>query len=236
MYRRRRLIVVILIALCFLAAAGYVVYSRTVKDYVSCARMLSKTYNADCSDLTFYVTIDTAGQAIDAQFRAIRFPFQNSTATQVTIVGKNGDYTFYKVNGRNLSSEEDSEPQNGIPRNFMELLEWGKKIYESDLSIRRSKDRGVSTYTVEVPDDMVQSFMEAYLGKLESFDLRYHNCKLSLTGSRGTLSELVLTGTAEYRVLFVNTSTDILVRAHVNALGNQVQIPDVPDSVVKAAS
>lgn len=236
MYRRRRLIAVILIALCFLAVAGYVVYSRTVKDYVSCARMLSKTYNADCSDLTFYVTIDTAGQAIDAQFRAVRFPYQKSTATQVTIIGKNGDYTFYKVNGRNLSSEEDNEPQNGIPRNFMELLEWGKKIYESDLSIRSIKDRGVSTYTVEVPDDMVQSFMEAYLGKLESFDLRYHNCKLSLTGSRGTLSELVLTGTAEYRVLFVNTSTDILVRAHVNALGNQVQIPDVPDSVVKAAS
>ena len=118
----------------------------------------------------------------------------------------------------------------------MELLEWGKKIYESDLSIRRTTDRGVSTYAVEVPDDIVQSFMEAYLGKLESFDLRYHDCKLSLTGSHGTLSDLVLTGTAEYRVLFVNTSTDILVRAHVNALGSQVQIPDVPDSVVKAAS
>ena len=50
------------------------------------------------------------------------------------------------------------------------------------------------------------------------------------------MTDLVLTGTAEYRVLFVNASTDILVRAHVNALGNQVQIPDVPDSVVKAAS
>ena len=236
MYRGRRWIAALLIALCLLAAAGYVVYNRTVRDYVSCARMLSKTYNADCSDLTFYVTIDTAGQAINAQFRAVRFPFQESTATQVTILGKNGDYTFYKVNGRNLSAEADSEAQNGIPRNFMELLKWGKKIYESDLSIRRTTDRGVRTYAVEVPDDMVQSFMEAYLGKLESFDLRYHDCKLSLTGSHGTLSDLVLTGTAEYRVLFVNTSTDILVRAHVNALGSRVQIPDVPDSVVKAAS
>ena len=140
------------------------------------------------------------------------------------------------MNGRNLASDENADMQNGIPRNFMELLEWGKKIYESDLSIQKIKDRGVSTYSVTVPDDMVQSFMEAYLGKLESFDLRYHNCKLSLTGARGTMTDLVLTGTAEYRVLFVNTATDILVRAHVNALGNQVQIPDVPDSVVKAAS
>ena len=198
--------------------------------------MLTKTYNADCSDLTFYVTIDTAGQAIDAQFRAVRFPYQNSTATQVTIIGKNGDYTFYKVNGRNLGSEEDDSAQNGIPRNFMELIEWGKKIYQSDLEIRKTKDRGMSTYTVTVPDDMVQSFMEAYLGKMESFDLRYHNCMLTLNGTRGTMSDLALSGTAEYRVLFVNTSTDILVRAHVNALGDQVQIPDVPDSVVKAAS
>ena len=116
MGRKQRVIVFGLLALCFLTAAGYVVYSRTVKDYVSCARMLSKTYNADSSDLTFYVTIDTAGQAIDAQFRAVRFPYQKSTATQVTIVGKNGDYTFYKVNGRNLSSVENADVQDGIPR------------------------------------------------------------------------------------------------------------------------
>ncbi len=236
MFRKRKIIAFVLIALCLIAAVGYVIYSRTVMDYVSCARMLSKTYNSDCSDLTFYVTIDTAGQEIDAQFRAIRFPYQSSTATQVTVIGKNGDYTFYKVNGRSLSSEESDEAQNGIPRNFMELIEWGKRIYESDLTIQKTRDRGASTYTVTVPDEMVQSFMEAYLGKLESFDLRYHNCKLSLTGTHGNMSDLILTGTAEYRVLFVNTSTDILVRAHVNALGNQVQIPDVPDYVVKAAS
>ena len=236
MSRKQRVVAFALILLCFMAVVGYAVYNRTVKDYVSCARMLSKTYNSDRSDLTFYVTIDTAGQAIDAQFRAVRFPYQKSTATQVTIIGKNGDYTFYKVNGRNLSSDENSDAQNGIPRNFMELLEWGKRIYESELSIQKTTDRGVSTYTVTVPDEMVQSFMGAYLGKLESLDLRYHNCTLSLTGSHGTMSDLVLIGTAEYRVLFVNTSTDILVRAHVNALGNQVQVPDVPDSVVKAAS
>ena len=102
MSRKQRAVLFSLIALCVLAVAGYVAYSRTVKDYVGCARMLSKTYRADRSDLTFYVTIDTAGQAIDAQFRAVRFPFQKSTATQVTIMGKTGDYTFYKVNGRNL--------------------------------------------------------------------------------------------------------------------------------------
>lgn len=236
MYRKQRIVIAVLIVVCLLSVAGYVVYSRTVKDYISCARMLSKTYNNECSDLSFYVTIDTAGQAIDAQFRAVRFPYQKSTATQVTILGKNGDYTFYKVNGRNVSSAENQDLQNGIPRNFMELLEWGKKIYESDLTVQKTSDRGVNTYTVFVPDEMVQSFMEAYLGKLESFDLRYHNCRLSLTGSRGAMSDLVLSGTAEYRVLFVNTSTDILVRAHVNALGEQVQIPEVPDSVVKAAS
>ena len=83
---------------------------------------------------------------------------------------------------------------------------------------------------------MVQSCMEAYLGKLESFDLRCHNWNLSLTGSHGRMTDLVLSGTAEYRVLFVNASTDILVRAHVNALGSQVQVPDIPDSVIKAAS
>ena len=236
MSRKQRIVMISLIAVCLLAVAGYVIYSRTVKDYVSCAKMLSSTYNAECSDLTFYVTVDTAGQAIDAKFRAVRFPYQKNTATQVTIAGKNGDYTFYKVNGRNYAQAEYSDAQNGIPRNFMDLLEWGKTIYESDLSIQKIKDRGESTYTVTVPDDMVQSFMEAYLGKLESFDLRYHNCRLSLTGSHGKMTELVLSGTAEYRVLFVNTSTDILVRAHVNALGSQVQVPDIPDSVVKAAS
>lgn len=236
MYRKRRIIAVLLAVICLIAIAGYVIYSRTVMDYVSCGRMLTRAYNAERSDLTFFVTIDTAGQAIDAQFRAVRFPFQNGTATQVTILGKNGDYTFYKVNGRNLVNEENPDAQNGIPRNFMELIEWGREIYQSDLEIRKIKDRGVSTYTVVVPDDMVQSFMEAYLGKLEAFDLRYHNCQLSLTGSRGDMTELVLSGTAEYRVLFVNTSTDILVRARVNAMGNQVQIPDVPDSVVKAAN
>ena len=236
MYRKQRIVLIALIVLCFLSAVGYVVYSRTVMDYVSCARMLSKAYRADCSDLTFNVTIDTAGQAIDAQFRAVRFPYQISTATQITILGKNVDYTFYKVNGRNLTEEEDNNEQDGIPRNFMELIEWGKNIYQSDLEIRKTRDRGVNTYTVTVPDEMVQSFMEAYLGRLDSFDLRYHNCTLTLTGDHGAMTDLVLSGTAEYRVLFVNTSTDILVRAHVNAMGSQVQIPDVPDSVVKAAS
>ena len=50
------------------------------------------------------------------------------------------------------------------------------------------------------------------------------------------MTELVLQGRADYRILFVNTSTDILVRAHVNALGKEVELPNVPEYVVKAAS
>ena len=130
MYRKRRILAVILAALVLLAAAAYIVYSKTIKDYVVCARMLSDVYKEDRSDLTFYVTINTAGQAIDTQFRAVRFPFQDSTATQVTIFGIKDNYTFYKVNGKNLSQDEDPDTEDGIPRNFMELLSWGKEIYE----------------------------------------------------------------------------------------------------------
>lgn len=236
MYRKRRILAIALAVLCLAAVAGYVVYSRTVKDYVDCARMLSKVYNAERSDLTFYVTIDTAGQAIDTQFRAVRFPFQNGTASQITINGTRGDYTFYKVNGRSVADGEDTQEQDGIPRNFMELIQWGKQIYSSDLEIRKTKDRGSTTYTVNVPDEMVQSFMDAYLGKLEVFDLKYTGCRLTLTGSGHTMTDLSLQGTADYRVLFVNSSTNILVRARVNALGDKVTVPDVPEYVVKAAN
>lgn len=235
MYRKRRILAVLLVLLCLGGIAGYVVYTKTVKDYVDCARMLSGVYNADRSDLTFYVTVDTAGQAINTQFRAVRFPYQNNTATQVTISGAGGDYVFYKVNGRSVTQEENAEEQNGIPRNFMELIQWGKQIYQSDLTIQKIKDRGGATYTVQVPDEMVQSFMDAYLGKLEAFDLKYSGCKLTLTGNGRTMTDLALQGKADYRVLFVNTSTNILVRARVNALGDKVQIPDVPDYVVKAS-
>lgn len=236
MYRKRRILAVVLAVLCLAAAAGYVVYSRTVKDYVDCARMLSKVYNAERSDLTFHVTIDTAGQAIDTTFRAVRFPFQNSTAAQITISGTRGDYTFYKVNGRSVTDDDNASEQEGIPRNFMELIQWGKQIYASDLEIRKTKDRGATTYTVNVPDEMVQSFMDAYLGKLEVFELKYTGCRLTLTGNGRTMTDLTLQGTADYRVLFVNSSTNILVRAKVNALGDKVTVPDVPDYVVKAAN
>ena len=78
--------------------------------------------------------------------------------------------------------------------------------------------------------------MDTYLGKLETINLKYSDCRLTLTGSGGAMTELVLQGRADYRILFVNTTTDILVRAHVNALGKQVELPNVPDYVVKAAS
>ena len=143
---------------------------------------------------------------------------------------------FYKVNGRSVTQEENAEAQNGIPRNFMELIQWGKQIYQSDLEIHKIKDRGLKTYTVQVPDEMVQSFMDAYLGKLEVFELKYSGCKLTLTGNGRSMTDLALQGKADYRVLFVNTSTNILVRARVNALGDKVQVPNVPDYVVKAAN
>lgn len=238
MYRKRRILAVLLALLCLGGIAGYVVYSKTVKDYVDCARMLSRVYNADKSDLSFYLTIDTAGQAINTQFRAVRFPFQNSTATQITISGTGGDYVFYKVNGRSVTQEqeESTDAQSGIPRNFMELIQWGKQIYQSDLNIQKIKDRGSTTYTVQVPDELVQSFMDAYLGKLEAFELKYSGCKLTLTGNGRIMTDLALQGKADYRVLFVNTSTNILVRARVNAFGDKVQVPNVPDYVVKAAN
>lgn len=236
MHRMRRSLIAVILILCLLAGGGYLFYRNTVKDYVDCARMLAKVYNADRSDLSFVVTLDTAGQSIDSHFRAVRFPFQDGTATQVTVKGVKNDYVFYKINGQNLQEGQDTAAQDGIPRNFMELLRWARDIYQSDLEIRKIRDRSSMIYTVEVPDEMVQSFMNAYLGKLQIFDIRYTGCKLVLTGNGKTMTELALQGTAEYRLLFVNTSTNIVVRARVNALGNNVQIPDVPDYVVKAAN
>lgn len=236
MHRRRKALVAVILILCLLAGGGYLIYRNTVKDYVDCARMLAKVYNADRSDLSFVVTLDTAGQSIDSHFRAIRFPFQGGTATQVTVKGIKNDYVFYKINGQNLQEAQTEESQEGIPRNFMELIQWARDIYRSDLEIRKIRDRTNTIYTVEVPDEMVQSFMNTYLGKLQIFDLKYTDCKLILTGNGRTMTELALQGTAEYRVLFVNSSTDVIVRARVNAIGNSVQIPEIPDHVVKAAN
>ena len=50
------------------------------------------------------------------------------------------------------------------------------------------------------------------------------------------MTELVLQGTASYRILFVNASANVVIRARVNALDKDVNIPTVPDSVVKGAS
>ena len=236
MYRKSRIVIICLLIAASLAAAGYVIYRKTVKDYIDCARMLSKVYHEDRSDLSFKVTIDTAGQTVDSQFRAVRFPYQDSTATQITISGKNRDYVFYKVRGKNVSEQEDADAQNGIPKNFMELIEWGREIYSSDLEIRKTRDRDLATYTVRVPDEMVQTFMDAYLGKLQSLELHYTDCVLVLSGHGRTMNELTLQGTAEYRILFVNASTNIMVRARVNALGDKVAVPDIPDYVVKAAN
>ena len=118
----------------------------------------------------------------------------------------------------------------------MELLEWGRGIYKSDLEINKIRDRSHTTYRVDVPDEMVQSFLDAYLGALDTFNLKYSNCVLTLTGTKGNMTEVVLQGTADYRILFVSASATVVIRARVNALGSDVNIPTVPDSVVKGAN
>lgn len=236
MRRRTKAILAAIVVLCLLLVVGYVVYRHTIKDYVDCARMLAKVYNAEASDLSFDVNINASGAEVESRFRAIRFPFQNTTATQITLNGKNGDYTFYKVHGKNVEADGDNADQSGIPRNFMELLQWGQGIYKSDLEINKIRDRSRTTYRVNVPDELVQSFLDAYLGALDVFDLAYSDCVLTLTGSKGKMTELVLQGTASYRILFVNASATVMVRARVNALDKDVNIPTVPDSVVKGAS
>lgn len=237
MRRRTRAIIAAVVVLCLLLVAGWVVYRHTIKDYVDCGRMLAKVYNAEASDLSFDVTINASGTEVESRFRAIRFPFQNTTAAQITLNGKNGDYTFYKIHGRNVEETGDNaENQDAIPRNFMELLEWGRGIYKSDLEINKIRDRSYTTYRVNVPDDMVQSFLDAYLGALDTFNLKYSDCVLTLTGNKGRMTELVLQGTASYRILFVNASANVVIRARVNALDKDVNIPTVPDSVVKGAN
>lgn len=91
------------------------------------------------------------------------------------------------------------------------------------------------TYQVDVPDDLVQAFMDSYIGNIDQMAFRYSNCKLTVVSSNGVLTEISLQGTATYQVLFVNASSAVSVRARVNALNGDVVIPDVPDAVVKSA-
>lgn len=236
MHRKGKTLIIILVVLCLLAGGGYLAYRLTVKDYVDCCRMLMRVYNAEASDLNFAVSMNTSGVNIDTQFNAVKFPFQDDSAVKITVRGKSTDYTFYKIHGRSVSEDHAADAdQPAIPNNFMRLLQWGAEVYESGLEIRTTKDRNRTTYQVDVPDDLVQTFMDAYLGGIDQMDFRYSDCKLTVTGSNGVLTEVALQGTATYKVLFVNASSAVSIRARVNAVDDDVVIPDVPDSVVKSA-
>lgn len=236
MNRKGKTLVIILVVACLLAGGGYLGYRLTMKDYVDCCRMLMRVYNAEASDLNFAVSVNTSGVDIDTQFNAVKFPFQDDSAVKVTIRGKSTDYTFYKIHGRSVSENSEADAgQTAIPKNFMSLLQWGAEVYQSGLEIRTTKDRNRVTYQVDVPDDLVQSFMDSYIGNIEQMDFRYSNCKLTVIGSNGVLTEIALQGTATYKVLFVNASSAVSVRARVNAINDDVVIPDVPDAVIKSA-
>lgn len=236
MHKKGRTLFIIFMIVCLLACGGYFAYQLTVKDYVDCCRMLMRVYNAEASDLNFSVSINTAGVDIDTQFNAVKFPFQDDSAVKITARGKSTDYVFYKINGRQVAAEgSETEEQPAIPNNFMSLLQWGASVYESGFEIQTTKDRNRVTYQVAVPDDLVQSFMDSYIGNIEQMNFRYSDCKLTVIGSNGVLTEIALQGTAAYRVLFVNASSAVSVRARVNALNGDVVIPDVPASVIKSA-
>ena len=146
-----------------------------------------------------------------------------------------GDYlshTFYKVNGR--SYDDENALERVIPKNFMSLLQWGADVYSSDLSIDRIRDGARTVYTVQVPDSMVQSFMDRYLEGLDKLNLMYSDCTMYLTTVDGQVSELTLQGNTKYKVLVREASTMITVRAQVNAVGDAVKVPSLPQDVQSA--
>ena len=237
MHKKARTALILLVAAALLTGGGYLVYRATLKNYVDCARMLLRVYNADASDLDFTVNVSIADLDLDTRFRAVRFSFQDDSATQVTIYGKLADYTFYKIGGRALSETDgDAEASGGIPRNFMELLQWGAEIYQSDLEIERTGDRERAVYQVDVPDDLAQAFLDAYLTELSQLALEYSDCRLVLVSADDTMTELTLQGTVTYHLPLHDVSADLTVRAAVNALDDDVPIPEVPDSVRQAAN
>lgn len=233
---RRKRAGLIALVVCLLAAGGYLAYRFTVKDYVDCCRALMRVYNAEASDLSFTVGVNTSGVDLDANFRAVKFPFQDGSAVQVTVYGKSGDAVFYKINGQSVAADGETDVgESGIPQNFMGLLQWGAEVYKSGLELRTTRDGRRVTYRADVPDELVQSFLDSYLGSLEQLELRYSDCELTAVTAGGVLTELSLQGTATYKVLFVNASSAVNIRARVNAVGDDVTIPDVPDTVVKSA-
>ena len=81
---------------------------------------------------------------------------------------------------------------------------------------------------------MVQSFMDRYLEGLDKLNLTYSDCTMYLTTVDGQVSELTLQGNTKYKVLVREASTMITVRAQVNAVGDAVKVPSLPQDVQSA--
>ena len=231
MSRRSRTILIVAVVILALAIAGYLVYRATFKNYVDTARTLSSVYNAEKSDISYTVTLN--GKELDVQFRTVKFPVgDGGSAMKIDVEGDFLSHTFYKVNGRSYADESSLERL--IPKNFMSLLQWGADIYSSELEIDRVRDADRTVYTVKVPDEMVQSFMDRYLEGLDRLNLTYNDCTMYLTTVDGEMTELTLQGNTHYKVLAMEASAMITVRAHVNAVGDAVKTPTLPQDVQDA--
>ena len=231
MTRRKRTILLAALLVCALAIGGYLFYRSHFKDLVDAGRMLNEVYSAEKSDISYTVTLN--GRELDIKFRTVKFPVADGgSAMKIDVEGDYLSHTFYKVNGRSYSDE--SALERVIPKNFMSLLQWGADIYNSDLEVTRTRDGDRTVYTVNVPDDMVQSFMDRYLEGLDRLDLTYSDCTMYLTAVDGKVTELSLQGNARYKVLIREASAVIMVRAQVNGINDSVTAPTLPQDVVDA--
>ena len=229
MTRHKRNILIVAILILALAIGGWLVYRAKFKDYVDTARMLESVYNAEKSDISYTVTLN--GNELDVKFRTVKFPYgDGGSAMKIDVDGEMINRTFYKVNGRSYQDENSLERM--IPKNFMSLLQWGADMYSSDLEIVRTRDGDRTVYTVKVPDDMAQSFMDRYLEGLDRLDLTYSGCTLYLTAVDGEMTELTLQGNAQFKRLLGGVgSAQIMVRAHINGVGDAVNAPTLPSDV-----
>ena len=116
----------------------------------------------------------------------------------------------------------------------MSLLQWGADVYSKKPEIERVRDGARTVYIVKVPDDLVQSFMDRYLEGLDKLNLTYSDCTLYLTAVDGEMTELSLQGNTHYKVLAMEASAMITVRAHVNGVGDSVKVPTLPQDVLDA--
>ena len=233
MTRRSKTILILAILILALGIGGFLFYRAHFKDLVDTGKMLSAVYSAEKSDISYTVTLN--GRELDIQFRTVKFPVgDNGSAMKIDVEGDYLSHTFFKVNGR--SYQDESALERAIPKNFMSLLQWGAEVYNSDLEVTRVRDGDRTVYTVNVPDSMVQSFMDRYLEGLDRLDLTYSDCTMYLTAVDGEMTELALQGNARYKVLVREASAVVMVRAHVNGVGDSVKTPALPQNVQDAVN